>query len=73
MKKKKNFSSTISSQQISGKNFKSKIKPAMKKFLKNLSFGVDGVGSAADNAIFKNRARSIECSFDYVACPLQFL
>ena len=31
---KKNFSSAISSQQFSGKNSESKIKPAMKKFLK---------------------------------------
>ena len=39
---KKNISSAISSQQISGKNSESnKPKPAMKKILKILSFGVD--------------------------------
>ena len=39
--KKINISSAISSQQISGKNSEGKYKPAMKKFLKNLSFEID--------------------------------
>ena len=38
--KKKNISSTFSSQQISGKNFESK-KPATRKFVRNLTSGVD--------------------------------
>ena len=37
----KNFSSASFSSQVSGKNSESKINPARKKFLKNLSFGVD--------------------------------
>ena len=38
---RKNISSAISSQQISGKNSESQIKTAIKSFSKNLSFGVD--------------------------------